>query len=169
MLAMRDAQASLTKSATLLAACDLAARSGDGCAWCGKALTGRRRTWCSDRCGDTFWKNHWWSLARRAAKRRDKYRCTKCGHALPKRPARITYRTEAAYKTAMRTWRAERKVGRLEVNHIEAANGRHTELSCVHHLKNLETLCVACHALHTATLRERSKAAKAERVAATTA
>ncbi|MHB8146621.1 MAG: hypothetical protein ACYDGM_05075 [Vulcanimicrobiaceae bacterium] len=153
----------MTKSSVLLAACSLAARVAGGCAWCGTPLPARRRTWCSDRCGDAFWKNHWWSLARRAAKRRDKYRCTKCGHALPKRPARTAFRTEAAYKNAMSAWRAARKTGRLEVNHIVAAHGRHAQISCVHHVENLETLCIACHAIHTATLRDRAKAVKAER------
>lgn len=38
----------------------------------------------------------------------------------------------------------------MEVNHIEAASGRHRSLSCVHHLENLETLCVTCHKAQTA-------------------
>jgi hypothetical protein len=33
----------------------------------------------------------------------------------------------------------------VEVNHREPALGAHGTLSCVHHLDNLETLCVACH------------------------
>ena len=33
-----------------------------GCAWCGAALPPRRRTWCSDRCAEAFWNNHWWTL-----------------------------------------------------------------------------------------------------------
>ena len=59
----------------------------------------------------------------------------------------------------MSVWRAERKVGRLEVNHRSAAQGRHGQIDCIHHLDNLQTLCVACHAVHTAQLRIRSKEA----------
>ena len=138
------------KSEALLAVCTLAQSEPGACRWCGDALPKLRRTWCSDRCGTAFWKNHWWTLARSAAKRRDKYRCKECGQALPKRPARIAFRTEIAYKAAMRTWRSRRKVERLEVNHVIPCLGKHMVLSCLHHLDNLETLCVACHKGHTA-------------------
>ena len=133
------------KSVSLLAQCDLANTSGIGCAWCGAELPKRRRTWCSDRCANEFWSNHWWSLARAAAKRRDKYRCRRCSHEPPKRPTRRRYPVEAEYKAAMRTWRRARRTERVEVNHIVQAKGRHGSLSCVHHLNNLETLCVRCH------------------------
>jgi 5-methylcytosine-specific restriction endonuclease McrA len=126
-----------TKSASLLAACDLSNKTGAGCAWCGAELPKRRRTWCSDRCADTFWKNHWWSLARTAAKRRDKYACKRCGHKPPKR-------TDPHF-------RKRRKTERLEVNHIVQARGAHRALSCLHHLGNLETLCVNCHKAETKT------------------
>jgi DNA-directed RNA polymerase subunit RPC12/RpoP len=87
--------------------------------------------WCSDRCAEAFWNNHWWTLARRAAKKRDKYRCTRCGHKPPPR-------SHPEYKRL-------RKTDRLEVNHIEQARGAHKVLSCLHHLANLETLCLGCH------------------------
>jgi hypothetical protein len=113
-------------------------------------LPARRRTWCSDRCNDAFWNNHWWSRARAAAKKRDKYRCCRCGHVPPKRPSRARFPTEAAYKAAARTWRAGRAENRLEVNHRVQALGTHRSLTCLHHLENLETLCVACHRAETA-------------------
>lgn len=144
----------MTKSARLLADCTLARPASGGCAWCGEPLPKRRRSWCSDRCNDAFWTNHWWSLARRAAKRRDKYRCSLCGHVPPKRPTRRTHASDRAYKAAMSVWRKARKTDRLEVNHREACNGAHGEISCSHHLDNLETLCVDCHKLHTSTLRK---------------
>jgi hypothetical protein len=149
--------ASLTKRDALLAVCSLAPPvAGGACAWCAAELPQRRRTWCSDRCGDLFWANHWWSVARSAAKRRDRYRCRRCGTRGPKRPARVAHRTRTAYLAAMRAWRAAKKTGRLEVNHIDPAAGRHGQLSCVHHLDNLETLCVSCHKAHTSALRQRT-------------
>jgi hypothetical protein len=137
------------KSASLLAGCVLARPSVAGCAWCGEALPPRRRTWCSDRCATTFWTNHWWTLARRAAKRRDKYRCRACGASAPKRPGKATFARVMAYRKAMRDWRAAKKTGRMEVNHRIPCRGKHGTLSCDHHLDNLETLCVACHKVHT--------------------
>jgi len=138
------------KSASLLAACTLARAQAEGCAWCGQPLPARRRTWCSERCSNAFWDNHWWSRARVAAKRRDKYRCARCGHVPPKRPSRARFPVEAAYRAAMRVWRAGRAENRVEVNHREPALGAHGTLSCIHHLDNLETLCVTCHKSFTA-------------------
>jgi DNA-directed RNA polymerase subunit RPC12/RpoP len=117
-------------------------------------LPPRRRTWCSERCSDAFWENHWWSRARVAAKRRDKYRCARCGHKPAPRPRRTAHVSEAAYRTATRSWRAARAENRIEVNHRSPARGAHTTLSCIHHLDNLETLCVACHRIFTAAMRE---------------
>jgi 5-methylcytosine-specific restriction endonuclease McrA len=146
------------KREALLAVCSLAPPFAEGaCAWCATELPPRRRTWCSDRCGDAFWANHWWSVARRLAKRRDKYRCTSCGTRAPKRPVKAAFKTQAAYLKAMRAWRAEKRVARLEVNHIVPCAGKHGELSCAHHLDNLETLCPACHKVHTAALRRASE------------
>jgi hypothetical protein len=145
------------KSASLLAACPLASERAEGCAWCGGALPPRRRTWCSERCSDAFWNNHWWSRARVAAKRRDKYRCARCGHVPPKRPTRARFPLESAYRSAMRAWRAGRASNRVEVNHVRPALGAHTTLSCIHHLDNLETLCVACHKAHTSAVRSAPK------------
>jgi len=55
----------------------------------------------------------------------------------------------------MKAWRAGKPVNRLEVNHREPALGAHGTLSCIHHLENLETLCVACHRETTAAMRPR--------------
>jgi predicted nucleic acid-binding Zn ribbon protein len=146
------------KRDALLAVCSLAPPLAEGaCAWCTAPLPPRRRTWCSDRCGDAFWANHWWSVARRMVKRRDKYRCIRCGTRAPKRPVKSSFQTQAAYLKATRTWRAEKRAARLEVNHIVPCRGKHGELSCAHHLENLETLCPACHKTHTAALRSASE------------
>jgi len=137
--------ASRPKSVTLLADCALARPAVDGCGWCGALLPPRRRTWCSERCGTAFWTNHWWTLARRAAKRRDKYRCQACGAGAPKRPTRTAFATLAKYRAAMSAWRFAKKTQRMEVNHRVPCRGKHGTVSCDHHLDNLETLCITCH------------------------
>jgi hypothetical protein len=158
-----------TKRDALLAVCSLAPRAGQGaCAWCGADLPPRRRSWCSDRCGERFWANHWWSVARAAAKRRDRYRCTRCGTAPPKRPVQSKQPSRAAYLAAMRAWRRAKRTARLEVNHIVPCRGKHASLDCAHHLDNLETLCPACHRVHTSALRPGSAKAGAAAEAITT-
>ncbi len=153
----------MTKRDALLASCSLAPPLADGaCAWCGAELPPRRRSWCSDRCGDAFWANHWWSVARQSAKRRDRYRCRRCGTPGPKRPVKTKFASRAMYLAALRGWREQKRTGRLEVNHIRPAAGKHKELSCVHHLANLETLCLVCHKAHTAGLRVQAVPGAAE-------
>lgn len=101
--------------------CALMPDVSDGrCNWCANELPARRRRWCSDACAQKFQINHWWPSARRSVRRRDRYACRRCG-------------------------RKRRDKIRLEVNHIEPALGRHSEVSCAHHLTNLETLCHECH------------------------
>lgn len=86
------------------------------CDWCGKALRGRRRRWCSDPCSRAWWNNHVYRSARKCAKRRDHYKCVLCG---------------SKYK--------------LEVNHIKPCLGKHAKKGCWHHIDNLQTLCHDCH------------------------
>jgi hypothetical protein len=78
----------------------------------------------------------------------------------PKRPSKARFPTAAELRAAMRVWRAGRPTHRLEVNHRSPALGAHRSLSCVHHLENLETLCVACHAVETAAGRPRASRVK---------
>lgn len=114
-------QEPLAAGADGLGACPMLREPVEGrCHWCAASLPPGRRRWCSDRCASAFEKNHWWPAARRAARRRDRYACGRCGR---KRADRI----------------------RLEVNHIAPALGRHSQVSCAHHLSNLETLCHECH------------------------
>jgi hypothetical protein len=62
----------------------------------------------------------------------------------------------------MRAWRRARPEQRLEVNHVQPALGAHRTLSCLHHLENLETLCVACHKAATSATRPRRAAPAAQ-------
>jgi hypothetical protein len=94
------------------------------CRWCNDPIGLRRRRWCSDKCNDLYRDNHWWHNAKKRARRRDKYRCVKCG--------------------------ATKKDGtRLEVNHIVPILGRHDESGCHHHIDGLETVCRPCHLIIT--------------------
>jgi 5-methylcytosine-specific restriction endonuclease McrA len=99
------------------------------CFLCGKWPIGtRRQHWCSDACGDLWYRNHSWGGARLAALRRDGYKCVRAPeHREPK-----------------------------EVNHIDPRNGRGYHEGCMHHLDGLETLCHPCHVTETTRqLRER--------------
>lgn len=99
-------------------ACSLSTWSGDEreCRWCSAPLTGRQQRWCSQLCSGKAGAQHWWSAASRKA-RHERKECARCG------PTNEP----------------------LEAHHIERANGRHGQLSCVHHAENIEVLCRPCH------------------------
>lgn len=102
--------------------CSLLLHDGeDGvCVRCGKALTGRQKKWCGHGCEDKWWEQHYWPIARKAARKRDGYRCVRCGS------------TE-----------------NLTVDHVIPLMGRGYRSGCVHHLSNLQTLCHGCHVAKT--------------------
>lgn len=95
---------------------DMVNAAPKGCDRCGTTLTGRRTRWCSKKCRQWFVDNHRYSNARRAARRRAKWRCTLCGSS-----------------------------ERIEVNHIVPCLGQHNLIGCHHHQTNLEVLCHDCH------------------------
>ena len=102
------------------------------CHWCNEIITGKRRTtWCSDKCGRTWQREHIWRFARSSAKRRAKYHCIRPGCTAARRDC--------------------------EVNHIEPREGKGYGPGCHHHLQpdsagrgGLEVLCHAHHAEITA-------------------
>lgn len=127
--------------------CHLSAWRGESgrCQWCDVEITAaRRRTWCSDKCGRAWQRNHIWRFARSAAKRKAKYRCTKPGCTAARRDC--------------------------EVNHVTPRNGGGYGPGCHHHLEpgpdgngGLEVLCRIHHAEITsqqATLRAAERRAK---------
>jgi 5-methylcytosine-specific restriction endonuclease McrA len=136
---------------------------------CDRELPKGRRRWCSDECGGLpeFWDNHFFASARHAALQRDGFRCVRCGangdapkdeRAAIIAPAPYEYRKGLRYweRDDFKVWHGlnlaynaaldalDRKY-RLEVNHKVPALGAHAEVSCIHHLDNLETLCGPCH------------------------
>jgi len=97
------------------------------CRWCDAELTGRRTVWCSDACSMQYATNHYWSLAKPAALKRDGKRCIQCARGWPD----VT----------------------LEVNHIIPILGKHSQSGCWHHVEDLETLCREHHLEATAKQR----------------
>lgn len=91
------------------------------CDRCCKPLEGRRRRWCSDGCGRAYFDDHVFAWSRHRARERDNNRCTVPGCTLQGQ------------------WEG------VEVDHIEAAEGRHGVHACVHHLDNLRSLCHEHH------------------------
>lgn len=107
------------------------------CDLCGHWLVGRQKRWCGKKCALAYRRQHSWTHARTAARRRDGYRCRHCGTG------------------------RENPECHLEVNHIMPLNGKGYGWSCAHHLENLEVLCRACHRKVTAKQRAERKAAAA--------
>lgn len=98
--------------------------------WCGRKLTGRKRTFCSVEHRKAVVNNHRWTQAKAAAKERvTYYRCEGCGHFVTK----------------------------VEVNHKEPCKGKHGVWGCHHHQENLEVLCRPCHLAATAEQRKAGK------------
>lgn len=97
-----------------------------GCNGCGKELRGRRTAWCSNKCRDSVVENHLYTIARARTKKRDGYKCTRCGSKK-----------------------------RLESNHVVPVNGRRETWGCSNHQQNLETLCHTCHQKETAHQRSK--------------
>jgi 5-methylcytosine-specific restriction endonuclease McrA len=89
------------------------------CRFCGKALTGRRTSWCSKQCTIEVLLLCDWSFIRNKVKRRDKYRCVLCH-------------------------RNKHEAGSLEVDHIvELQDGGQTVM------ENLRTMCLESHKVKT--------------------
>jgi predicted HNH restriction endonuclease len=90
-------------------------------------LAGRRTVWCSDACDLEYGRQHAWTRASYAAKKRDGFRCRRCERRPgDPRPGRV-------------------RVVHLEVHHVTPVLGQHGVFSCLHHLDGLVTLCSDCH------------------------
>jgi hypothetical protein len=102
---------------------------------CRAALPSRRTAYCSDRHAREFERNHLWFVARRAARRRARWACERCGF----KPSEIR-------KDPVARQQYSRYELRLEVNHIQPLVGSYRLVSCLNHQTNLEVLCHRCHA-----------------------
>lgn len=109
---------------------------------CRGVLPPRRTAFSSDRHAREFDRDHVWIQARRAARRRAKWACERCGF----KPSEVRKDPEARRAFL-------RHELRLEVNHIEPLEGAYRSVTCRNHLANLEVLCHRCHVTVTGTQR----------------
>ena len=109
---------------------------------CRTPLEGRRTAYCSDKHAREFQRDHVWADARRAARRRAKWACERCG-----------FKPNEIKKDPERRLIFTRHELRLEVNHIQPLGGRYRGVTCLNHQENLEVLCHRCHVLATGALR----------------
>lgn len=135
----------------LLAACPLTPYVGEAktCRWCAVPLTGRKVSWCGQHHVRAYHENHDFTTARLVTLCRDRWLCVRCGAAMFGEPCddKLVGQYQSLY------WTREHKVERtallqLEVNHRIPVRGPRN-VSCAHHLGNLESLCRACHRVET--------------------
>ena len=118
---------------------------------CRMALPPRRTAYCSDRHAREFERDHVWMAARRAARRRARWACERCGF----KPAEV--RKDPSARAAFSRYEL-----RLEVNHIQPLVGSYRSVTCLNHQTNLEVLCHRCHLATTKEQRERASASRAD-------
>jgi hypothetical protein len=107
------------------------------CRWCNGELPKRRTRWCSDDCSWSFTRNHMWSSASRAARKRDGDMCVEC--RMYPRDAR-----DKALADHLQPAQARRYLV-LQVHHKTPVLGQHGVFGCHHHLDGLETVCLHHH------------------------
>lgn len=100
------------------------------CMRCSSALPPRRIKWCSNKCSNWWFDNHWYFKARRKVVLK--------ARVLDKR--KVLGYTCAICNTLVQI---------IEVDHIIRAMGTHNILSCLHHQDNLRVLCIPCHRIIT--------------------
>ena len=154
------------------------------CYLCGKDLPAFARRWCSNSHAVTWWNNHAWGEASKAALRRDDYTCRKCG--VTKYVVVLGQKTLNVLTSTCRCgspWvdgncATVGDIGRpvaghhavttyvdLEVNHIDPLVGKGYQNSCRHHLDGLETLCHPCHVGVTTQQRRDRESARLDEMA----
>ena len=118
---------------------------------CRMALPPRRTAYCSDKHAREFQRNHVWSAARQAARRRSRWACERCGL----RPS-VMRKNPDVHRAF------SRRELRLEVNHIQPLVGAYRGVTCLNHQSNLEVLCHRCHVAVTSEQRRLTVASAAD-------
>lgn len=123
------------------------------CTWCGKKVTGRRRTWCSDDCVQTYLGCNQQALRQRAYER-DRGVCAECGldvdrlmRAVVRDLAHLGFRWVLVYSRS-RVWKwlglkcpPQSRPEPWDADHIVPI----CEGGDPHDLENVRTLCWWCH------------------------
>lgn len=138
-----------------LLACSASAWQGEPlrCRWCNDPLSGRRVRWCSNECANANGRNHWWTSASPAARKRDGA-CVVCGHAgvdhgVGPRGLEVHHLVPLHKLTlVVRVWARDRQEEVIEERLV-----RHSDSGCWHHLDGLVTLCKPHHLAAHAALR----------------
>ena len=99
---------------------------GKTCLKCASPLPKLRRKWCSSACSDWFFRNHVFRYAKQVTKLKAR---------------QFNNRKIIGYKCAL----CSVIVSTIEIDHIIRAMGTHAVKSCLHHLENLQALCIPCH------------------------
>lgn len=125
------------------------------CRWCKGAVSGRRRTFCSDACVHEWRLRSSTSYLRECVFDRDQGVCALCGidtHRLRKRIMRLPFATR------MRELRGLQEQGAIHKGRKTWWEADHIVAVCEggdSNLENMRTLCIPCHKGVTRQLRVR--------------
>ena len=121
------------------------------CRWCKEAVSGRRRTFCSDACVHEWRLRSSASYLRECVLARDRGICAVCGIdtvTLRRRVLRLPFGRRMIEMRALRITKGRKSW--WEADHIvPVVEGGDSNL------ENIRTLCVLCHRAATAELRQR--------------
>lgn len=125
--------------------CQLSSWSGadDECRFCSKPLDVKQKRWCSGSCLNTWREHHRYFLARQAAVKR--YR-GKCSCQRTKGDPRHILCARCGSCEAVVHLRG----GIMTCDHIIPRRGNKSRFSCLHHQSNLQMLCSLCHSIKSA-------------------
>lgn len=131
------------------------------CRWCGSAVPGRRRSFCSQACVDEYLVRRSPSWVRRLLRNRDKGVCALCGLdtlwlrravlAIRRRHGQIAYK-RAETRLSARGFNVDRR-NYWDADHIVPVSEGGGECG----LDNYRTLCQPCHKRETAKLKRKQR------------
>jgi hypothetical protein len=106
------------------------------CIMCGKALTGRKQTFCGKECINRWAEEYSWAGMKRRVFERDDWTCVRCGYRPPLQSLKCV---DGKYRLFIDGYNL------IHCHHIkELEDGGSTTLD------NLQTLCTKCHTfIHT--------------------
>ncbi|HEY0372586.1 MAG TPA: HNH endonuclease [Thermoanaerobaculia bacterium] len=125
------------------------------CRWCKGAVSGRRRTFCSDACVHEWRLRSSTSYLRECVFERDKGVCTLCGLDTHKQRRRIMRLPFAERMRELRTLQSAGVIHKGRKTWWEADHILSVVEGGDSNLENMRTLCIPCHKGVTRALRVR--------------